>query len=123
MNPDGENLCLYPLLLFHSSPSGSDSGVRLCFLLALWFMVVMIYCGLAARRQLGFLSSVSLLLSLSFCVSIAMHLIKTDTAYQARNGIKNCPSLTCDLRGIMQLLEHIYLFSYVHVHLEMIVED
>lgn len=44
MNPDGENLFLYPLLLLFSSPSGSDSGVRLCFLLALWFMVVMIYC-------------------------------------------------------------------------------
>lgn len=44
MNPDGENLFLYPLLLLFSSPSASDSGVRLCFLLALWFMVVMIYC-------------------------------------------------------------------------------
>lgn len=44
MNPDGENLFPYPLLLFSSSPSGSDSRVRLCFLLALWFMVVMIYC-------------------------------------------------------------------------------
>lgn len=31
MNPDGENLFLYPLLLLSSSPSGSDSGVRLCF--------------------------------------------------------------------------------------------
>ena len=52
MNPDGENLFLYPLLLLSSSPSGSDSRVRLCFLLALWFMVVMIYCVWAARRQL-----------------------------------------------------------------------
>lgn len=33
-----------PLLLTPSSLSGFDSGVRLCFLLALRFMVVMIYC-------------------------------------------------------------------------------
>lgn len=42
MNPDGENLFLYPLLPTPRPPS-SDSGVRLSILLALWFIVAMIY--------------------------------------------------------------------------------
>lgn len=69
MNPDGENLFLYPLLLLSSSPSGSDSGVRLCFLLALWFMVVMIYCFWAAWRQL----QVPLLLLSLLLASLSLH--------------------------------------------------
>lgn len=79
MNPDGENLFLYPLLLLSSSPSGSDSGVRLRFLLALWFMVVMIYCVWVAQRQfrvpllLRFLLRASL--SVFLFVSFTEHLI------------------------------------------------
>lgn len=118
MNPDGENLFLYPLLLLSSSPSGSDSGVRLCFLLALWFMVVMIYCVQAAWRQLQVPLLLLLpsprfpltlcmqalnLLSLCFCL---WYNCKTDTAYQAHIGLKNWPSVsfTCDMRDTMHLL-------------------
>lgn len=71
MNPDGKNLFPYLLILFPSSPSGSDSGVRLCFLLALWFMAVMIYC-------LGELGSCFKFVSSSvFCLSLPSTLCGT----------------------------------------------
>lgn len=66
-----------PLLLSPSSPSGFDRGVRLCFLLALWFTVVMIY---RIRVPGGSFELISFYISgfpplLFLCVSIDKHFI------------------------------------------------
>lgn len=62
------------LLLTPCSPSGFDSGVRLCFLLALCFMVVMIYCVGVPGGIFELLSFVSCFPPLLFlCVSIDKH--------------------------------------------------
>lgn len=111
-------ICFYtPCSSSSSSLFGSDSRVRLRFLLALWFMVVMIYCVWAAWRHLQvpllllflLLASLTLhvhgqalhFLSLSFCCLCYSKTVKLITAYQAHSGLKHWPSasFTCDKLG------------------------
>ena len=139
MNPDGENLFLYPLLLLSSSPSGSDSGVRLCF-----FIGSVVYGGndLLCLGRLEAASSSSpppfpspwFSLSLSLSLSLHVHClalnllslsvsvcgvtVKLIQQTRPMMALKTRPSaaLTGDLKGTIQLLEYIYVLHITPVY-------